>query len=212
MVPGDRTVLVVDDHPIVRLGMAAVLRAEPWVVRVLEAATLAAARQAVTLDHPDMAIVDLGLPDGDGLSLIRELPSIAPGCAALVMTMTNDPATVRAVLDAGARGYVLKDSAPELVAAAVRTVAAGGRVLGPDVADRAAPAAVPAPFDRLSPRELRLARLVAAGRTNRQIADQLSITEKTVRNQVAQVTAKLGVPDRFQAALLAHRLGLTTSP
>jgi len=207
--PADRTVLVIDDHPIVRRGMVALLTAEPWVAEVRQAGSLAEARQAMTIDPPDVAVVDLTLPDGDGVELLRELPRLAPGCVALVMTMSNDAATVRSVLATGARGYVLKDSDPELIAAAVRTVAAGGRVLGPDVADGPAAGAPPAPFDRLNPRELRLVRFVAAGRTNRQIAEALSISEKTVRNQIAMVTAKLGVPDRMQAALLAHRVGLS---
>jgi DNA-binding NarL/FixJ family response regulator len=208
-----RTVLVVDDHPVVRHGMAAMLAAESWVDRVVEAGTVAEARRAATTDQPDVAVVDLTLPDGDGVRLIRDLPAIAPRCATLVVTMTNDTGTVRAALDAGARGYVLKDAAPDVLVAAVRTVAAGGRVLGPRVddgsgADRRG-ARPPAPFDTLTPRELRLAVLVGEGRTNREIGAALSISEKTVRNQVAIVTAKLGVADRVQAALLARRVGLT---
>lgn len=209
--PADRSVLVVDDHPIVRQGMVSLLAAEPWVGAVREAAGVAEARRSLTTAPPDLAVVDLTLPDGDGIELIRELPRTAPGCHALVLTMTNEAPAVRAVLSAGARGYVLKDSAPELIVAALRTVAAGGRVLGPRVDDGAAarpPAAAP-PFDRLNPRELRLVRLIAAGHGNRQIADRLTLSEKTVRNQIALITAKLGVPDRLQLALLAHRAGLT---
>lgn len=210
--PGARTVLVVDDHPIVRQGMAALLTAQPWVARVIEAGSVAEARRLTTVDRPDLAVVDLGLPDGDGIGLLRELAVIAPGCAAIVMTMTDDVGTVRTALDAGARGYLLKDSAPDLIVAALRAVAAGGRVLGPTVADDV-PAAgssgrPPPPFDTLTPRELRLAVLIARGSSNRQIADSLSISEKTVRNQIGMVLAKLGVADRVQAALLAHRAGL----
>jgi DNA-binding NarL/FixJ family response regulator len=199
------TVLVLDDHPMVRHGMAVLLAAEPWVSQVVQAGSLAEARRLATMDRPDVAVVDLGLPDGDGVGFLRELTALAPGCAALVLTMTEDPGTVRAALDAGARGYVLKDADPDLVLAAVRTVAAGGRVLGPRVDDRAGP---PAPFDTLTPRELRLVVLLAGGRTARQIGSALAISEKTVRNQTAAVLAKVGVADRVQLALLAQRAGL----
>lgn len=186
--------------------MSALLTAESWVGRVVEAGTLAEARRSATVDVPDIAVVDLTLPDGDGITLLRELAAIAPGCRALVMTMTADAGTIRAALDAGARGYVLKDSDPDLVVAAVRTVAAGGRVLGPRVDESAA---TPPPFDTLTPREVRLVRLLADGRTNRQIGEALGIGEKTVRNQTAQVMAKVGVADRVRLALLVHRSGLT---
>lgn len=193
--------------------MSALLRAETWIDRVVEAGTVAEARRVATLDRPAVAVVDLGLPDGDGTELVRDLAGIAPGCVALVMTMTEDAGTVRAALAAGAHGYLLKDADPGLVVAAVRTVAAGGRVLGPRVDDGRAPVGAarrpPPPFDALTPRELRLAMLLADGCTTRQIAETLSVSEKTVRNQVASVLAKLGVADRVQAALLARRVGLS---
>ncbi|HYN94188.1 MAG TPA: response regulator transcription factor [Pilimelia sp.] len=211
--PAGRAVLVVDDHPVVRRGMAALLTAESWVGEVHEAGTVEEARRSLTVHAPGLAVLDLTLPDGDGVGLLRELPTIAPGCVALIVTMTNDPGTVRAALDAGARGYVLKDSAPDMIVAAVRAVAGGGRVLGPRVDDglaaRRGADRPPPPFDLLTPRELRLALLLAGGRTNREIADDLLVSEKTVRNQVATVIGKLGVADRVQAVLLAHRVGLT---
>ena len=190
----------------VRRGLVVLLGAEDWVGRVVEAGTVAEARRLSTLDPPDVAVVDLGLPDGDGLTVLRHLAAAAPGCRALVMTMTADAGTVRAALDAGARGYLLKDADPDIVVAAVRTVAAGGRVLGPRVEDRPA---VAAPFDTLTPREVRLVVLLADGCTSRQIGQVLGVREKTVRNQTAQVMAKVGVPDRVRLAVLVHRAGLT---
>jgi DNA-binding NarL/FixJ family response regulator len=200
-------VLVVDDHPVVRKGMSALLSAESWVAGVVEAGSLADARRALTTATPDVAVVDLTLPDGDGITLVREFGTLAPGCAALIMTVTADAGTVQAALAAGARGYLLKDSDPALVVAAVRTVAAGGRVLGPRVEESPA---VPPPFDTLTPRELRLALMLAEGRTSRQIGSVLGVTEKTVRNQTAAILAKVGAPDRVRLAVLAQRAGLTT--
>jgi DNA-binding NarL/FixJ family response regulator len=200
-----QTVLVVDDHPVVRRGLTALLQAETWVHRVVEAGTLADARRAATVESPDVAVVDLTLPDGDGIALLRHLSATAPRCRALVMTMTADPGTVRAALDAGARGYLLKDSDPEVVVASLRTVAAGGQVLGPRVEERSGP---PPPFDRLTPRELRLVQLLAGGRSSRQVGETLGLSEKTVRNQTAAVLAKVGVADRVRLALLAQRAGL----
>ena len=141
--PVAHTVLVVDDHPVVRRGLAMMLAGEQWIEHVVEAGTAQEARRLVTLDRPDIAVVDLTLPDGDGVSLIREMSIAAPDCVVLVVTMTNDPGTVRAALDAGARRLdVLKDASPELLIAALRTAAAGGRVLGPEVT-----VAKPAPTD-----------------------------------------------------------------
>ncbi|KXK60752.1 hypothetical protein AWW66_17260 [Micromonospora rosaria] len=210
--PSGIHVLVVDDHPVVCRGLASLLGAETWIGRVSEAGTVREARRLVTTERPQVAIIDLGLPDGDGVELAGQLSVVAPFCATIVMTMTNDPDTVRAALAAGARGYLLKDSAPELVVAAVRTVAGGGSALGPGVATGPAPTGRshrPAgPLDRLSPRERELLGLLAHGHTNREIAARLSLSEKTVRNLLSIITGKLGVADRVQAVLLARRHGL----
>jgi two-component system, NarL family, response regulator DevR len=204
------TVLLVDDHPIVRRGLSALLALEPWVGRVVEAGTVAEAVREAALAHPDVAVVDLGLPDGDGVQLVRQLRR-SPGCPVLVLTMSRDPAAVRSSLDAGATGYVLKDSAPDVVVRAARTVLDGGLVLGPAVALSAVgqtPRRLRPPLDRLSPVELRLLTLVAAGRSNPQIAQEMGLAEKTIRNRVSRIVDLLGVRDRLQAALLARDAGL----
>jgi DNA-binding NarL/FixJ family response regulator len=133
----------------------------------------------------------------------------------LVLTMTRDEGVVRACLAAGAGGYLLKDSPPDAVVRAVRTVLDGGLVLGPEVAGAARPPGaharatpLPSPLNRLSPVELRLLRLVAEGRTNPHIAAELGVAEKTVRNRVSVLLSTLGVEDRVQAALLAREKGL----
>lgn len=207
------TVLVVDDHPVVRRGLAAMLGLEDWVGRVVEAGSV---REGATLgatERVDVAVVDLGLPDGDGVELVRRLRR-APGCPVLVLTMTRDEGVVRTCLAAGAGGYLLKDSAPDAVVRAARTVLDGGLVLGPEIAaaalPRGRPARLPAPLDRLSPADLRLLALLADGRTNARIATELGVAEKTVRNRVSVLLGALGVEDRVQAALLAREKGLTS--
>lgn len=204
-------ILVVDDHPVVRAGFAGILATQPWTGRVLQAGTAAEAGRLATLEKPDLAVVDLGLPDTEGTDLIRRLHTAVPACVIVVATMTNDPGTVRTALTDGARGYLLKDTDPDAVVACLTAAAAGAQVLGPGVADTTtAPAPPPGPAG-LSPRELRLLALIGAGHGNREIAAEMAVAEKTARNLVALLIAKLGVTDRVQAALLAHRYGVSTT-
>jgi two-component system nitrate/nitrite response regulator NarL len=164
----------------------------------------------------DVAVVDLGLPDYDGVELVRRLRQAVPHCPILVLTLTRDEASVRRCLDAGANGYVLKETAPDVVVNAVRAVHDGGLVLGPRVTARPLASrgegALPAPLDRLSARDLRLLVLVAKGQRNAQIARALGISEKTVRNRLTGILDALGVADRLQAALLARDKGLLGPP
>ena len=207
------TILVVDDHPVVRRGLTSMLEQESWVDRVVEAATVREGERVAVAEKPGLAVVDLGLPDGSGLELIRRIRQSVRDCAVLVLTMTRDDTLVRTCLAAGASGYLLKDTAPSAVVNALRTVADGGLVLGPQVSTEAAPAgALPAPLNRLPPRDLRLLALVAGGYTNAQIAGKLGLAEKTVRNRFTGVLAVLGVADRVQAVLLAQEKGLLTPP
>ncbi|MFT4295365.1 MAG: response regulator transcription factor [Micropruina sp.] len=209
--PGAETVLLADDHPVVRRGLAALLSGEDWIGRLIEAGTIAEALRLTVLERPGTAVVDLGLPDGDGVSLIRGIRRAVPECAVVVLTMTQDDATVHASLEAGASGYLLKESAPDALLPALRTVRDGGMVLGPQVATSALAGlrrTVPSPFDLLSPRELQHVGLLASGRSGAQIADALGVTEKTVRNQMAGILAKLGIADRVQIALMARDAGL----
>lgn len=210
--PG-HVVLVVDDHPVVRNGLVALLTGQPWVARTIEAGDVASALDVAGRHRPGVAVVDLGLPDGDGTDLTRRLTALVPGCRVLVLTMTSSGDSARAALGAGASGYVLKETAPEVLLGALRTVADGGRALGPDVAvgeilGEGRKGAVPAPFDRLSPRELQLARLVASGSSNAEIGRRMSLADKTVRNQVSAVLARTGAADRVRLALLARETGL----
>jgi DNA-binding NarL/FixJ family response regulator len=210
--PGELTILVVDDHPVVRHGLEALLSAQDWVARVLSAGTVRQAKQLAVTDHPDVAVVDLALPDGDGAELVGYLRAAAPQCGTVVLSMTNDPGVIRAVLEAGASGYLLKETSPDLVLAAVRTVAGGGRALGPEVAleePGQRRSGRQSPLGRLTGRERQVLGLLAAGKTNGDIAKRLYLSEKTVRNQISTLVSKLGVDNRVQAALLAREHGLT---
>jgi len=207
-------VLVVDDHPVVRRGLRAMLEAEAWVSSVTEAATAAEAlRQAVTA-RPHVVAMDVGLPDGDGIEAARRIVQAVPHARVLMVTMADDGPVVTRSLRAGAHGYVLKDTDPDTIVEALRTVASGGIVLGPGIGpatltEPAAGPAAPPPFDRLTPREREIVEHLAAGHTNARIGRHLGLSEKTVRNQLSAVFAKLGVADRVQAALLARDAGIT---
>ena len=125
-----RLTLVVDDHPVVRRGLVALLTGESWAGEIREAATVGDALTFIHSASPTFAVVDLKLPDGSGTSVVKALTSYAPGCRSVVLTMDGDARLVRAALDAGATGYLLKDTPPEDLVAALCTVADGGVVLG----------------------------------------------------------------------------------
>ena len=124
------TVLVVDDHPVVHRGMSALLAGVDWVGRTVIAQSVAEALAQATTHRPDLAVVDIRLPDGNGVEVVRQLGRIVPGCRALVLTMDAEPDTVRRAMDAGAAGYLLKDCEPELILDALSTLRHGGLVLG----------------------------------------------------------------------------------
>ncbi|MFI7079243.1 response regulator [Micromonospora sp. NPDC049903] len=211
---GQGRVLIVDDHPVVRRGLRIMLEGENWVSTVLEAATCAEAIRLVMTEPVDVVAMDVGLPDGDGVEATRRIVRDRPATAVLMLTMADDDEVVSRSLHAGARGYLLKDTDPDVIVDALRTVAGGGLVLGPRVGPRVLaglqrqPVELPAPFNQLTPRERDILRYLAAGETNARIARRVGLSEKTVRNQLSAVFAKLGVSDRVQAALLARDVGL----
>ncbi len=200
------SLLVMDAHPLVRRGVVALLEGEPWAGPVFEAGSIAQGREAAEAHRPDLIVLDVALPDGDGVSAI---PRLRADSVVVVFTDADDPQRVRAALEAGASGYVLKDSEPETLISALRVAAAGGRILGPGVQAAALPGSQRrGPADVLTPRERQLLSLLAQGRSNHEIARALSIREKTVRNQVSIISTKLGVAGRVQAALFAHNHGV----
>jgi len=203
-------VLVADDHPLFRAGMRTLLDTEPRVHAVTEASTGAQA-VAVALDvRPDVVVMDLHLPDLDGVEATRRILAGTPGTGVLVLTMSDDDATVAAALGAGARGYLLKEAGPAEILAAVISVAAGMTVLGTGVAHRIAGrlAGVPAPqaepCPELTPREREILALIARGHANPAIARQLFLSPKTVRNHITSIFAKLQVQTRAEAIVRAR--------
>jgi DNA-binding NarL/FixJ family response regulator len=209
-------VLVVDDHPVMRHGLLALLAAEDWAGRLVEAGgEIEGARQAV-LERPGLAVVDLGLPDGSGISLIAKIRQTVPECIVVVLTLTAEDSAVEACLAAGARGYVRKDTPPRALVSALRTAAEGALVLGPGIGvaalGRGTAGELAAPLNRLSPRDLTVVRLLGEGRGNAEIARRLQVSEKTVRNRLSAIYPVLGVADRVQAALLAREKGLVGGP
>ena len=207
-------VLVVDDHPVFRAGLVALLSGDPRIDRIVEAATVADALATAQREAPGLALVDLGLPDGSGIDLTRRLLRVVPSCRVLMLTMTSAGDVARSALDAGASGYLVKETDPSAVLAAVWTVASGGLVLGPHLDSSAVLAGdghghrPPPPFQRLSPREVQIVRMVADGLANAAIAGRLGLAEKTIRNQVSSILDKTGAHDRVQLALLAREAGL----
>jgi NarL family two-component system response regulator LiaR len=204
-------VLLVDDHQVVRQGLRAFLQLQPDVEVVGEAAGGSAAVAAAAAGRPDVVLMDLVMPEGDGIAAIRALAEAAPGARVVVLSSFADDERIFAAMQAGAAGYLLKDVDPDALAEAIREVHRGRPVLHPDVAARlmrrAADPASPA-TEPLTPREREVLRLVVEGFANKQIARRLVITEKTVKTHVSSILQKLGVADRTAAAVLAIRQGL----
>jgi two-component system response regulator DevR len=209
-------VFLLDDHEVVRRGVRELLDAEDDIEVVGEADTAERALARVPATRPDVAILDVRLPDGDGIAVCREIRSANDAIACLMLTsFSDDEALVQAVV-AGASGYLLKQIRGNDIVDAVRRVARGESLLDPAVAERVAerlrnPTAVDERLARLTGQERRILALIADGLTNRQIADELHLAEKTVKNYVSNLLAKLGMERRTQAAVFAARLDADTA-
>jgi DNA-binding NarL/FixJ family response regulator len=205
-----RRVLVVDDHPVFRRGVRVLLEGQDWVGEVIEASTVAEALREVVTRAVDVVVLDLALPDGNGVEATSRILRVNPSAAVLILTMTNDDALLARAMHAGARGYLTKDTAPDTVIDALRAVSSGAVVLGPQIDPtklidtRDEPEELPAPLNQLSLREREILAHLASGQTNAQIADDLRLSEKTIRNQLSVIFGKLGVADRVQAALIGQ--------
>ena len=207
-------VLVVDDHPIVRQGLVSVLSDEDDLEVVGEAGSGREAVARVQRLQPDVVLLDLEMPDLDGVEAIPQLLALRPELGILVFTAYDTDERVLGAVRAGARGYLLKGADQEQIHTAIRAAANGEIIFGTQLAARmlayfTAPAAAPAPvFPQLTERERKVLDLVAQGRANPAIAAKLSLSQKTVRNHVSNILTKLQVADRAQAIVQARDAGL----
>jgi DNA-binding NarL/FixJ family response regulator len=203
-------VFLLDDHEVVRRGVKDLLEAESDITVVGEAGTVAEALARVPAVRPDVAILDMRLPDGDGVSVCRDLRSTFPTLACLMLTSFGDDEALLSAIMAGASGYLLKQVRGSDIVGAVRTVAAGGSLLDPRMTATVLqrlrePQQGTDPLDVLTDQERRVFDLIGEGLTNRQIGEAMFLAEKTVKNYVSSVLAKLGMQRRTQAAVLAGR-------
>lgn len=210
MAAGVIRVFLVDDHEVVRRGVRELLEAEDDLDVVGEASSVDEALARVPATRPDVAVLDVRLPDGNGVALCRELRDVLPDLACLMLTsFADDQALLDAVL-AGASGYVLKDVRGTDLVSGIRTVAGGGSLLDARatslVLERLRAPVAPDPLADLSEQEKKILALIGEGLSNREIAEQMFLAEKTVKNYVSNVLAKLGLQRRTQAAVLATEL------
>ncbi|WP_372404425.1 response regulator [Streptomyces luteireticuli] len=208
------TVFLLDDHEVVRRGIHDLLAAEPDITVVGEASTAEEALERVPALRPGVAVLDVRLPDGNGVTVCRELRSRLPGLACLILTSFDDEEALLDAILAGASGYVLKQISGNDLVGAVRVVASGKSMLDPGTTGRLM-ARLRGERRReeqerelpdLNERELEILALVGDGLTNREIGRRLYLAEKTVKNNVSRLLAKLGVERRVQAAVIATRL------
>lgn len=200
-------VLVVDDHPVVREGMRAYLAAQDDVEVVGEAAGVEEAVAAVDRHRPDVVLLDLELEDGHGLSVLPRLGAGGERPEVVVLTVFADEDYARQALRLGACGYLVKSAGSAAILDGIRTAARGGNPLDPAIVAKLADTG-PDPIEALTAREHEILTLIARGMTNRAIAEELVITEKTVKTHVSAVLRKLGARDRTQAAIYAKDRGL----
>lgn len=211
-------VFLLDDHEIVRMGVRDLLEAEPGITVIGEAGTAASALARIPALKPDVAILDIRLPDGDGVTVCREIRSKMPQLACLMLTSFSDDEALFDAIMAGAAGYVLKQIRGTDLVGAVRTIASGQSLLDPEAASRVMrrmrdQATAADPLAGLTDQERRILALIGEGLTNRQIGDRLFLAEKTVKNYVSALFAKLGMQRRAQAAAYAaHVFGEQNSP
>ena len=204
--------VLADDHPVFAAGLRMVLDAEEDMQVTAVAATGRRALQAVIDDQPDIAILDLSMPDGDGLWVCSQMREARLPTRVLILTMSDEDENVLAALRAGAHGYAVKGAGPDEIVAAVRAVAQGEAVFGAGIAvrmlDYFSQVASAAPFPQLTEREHDVLRLIANGADNAAVSRRLGVSGKTVRNYVSNIITKLQVTDRTAAVLKARDAGL----
>jgi two-component system, NarL family, response regulator DevR len=210
-------VFVLDDHELVRDGLRDLLGAEPDIEVVGDAATVASALVRVPALGADVAVLDVRLPDGDGMTACQGIRAASPGTACLMLTGFDDDRALLASIMAGAAGYVMKSATGKDLVDAVRRVAGGGAALGPEAAQRIMArlrdhVGTADPLAPLSSQEKRVLQLIGEGLTNRQIAERMFLADKTVKNYVSSLLTKLGMHRRAQVAALAGRVAAAQAP
>ncbi len=209
-------VVLIDDSPIIRLGLRSALEDCPDIAIIGEAGTAAAGVETVARLKPDVVMLDLHLPDKSGLLACRDVLNICPGTPVLILTSSSSERHMHDAIAAGAKGYLLKENDGASLAAALRAVARGDSVLDPSMSGqvlnlvRNRGQSTPLEkLNQLSPQERRVVALIAGGLTNKEIGDQLGLTEKTVKNYLATIFSKLNISRRTQAAALYVEAGQT---
>jgi two-component system response regulator NreC len=194
------TIVLADDHPVVRSGLRMLLEAEEDLEVVAEAGDVDATRRSVLGHKPTVLVLDLNMPGGSSLEAIPAIGESSPDTVIVVLTMQEDPAFAREALQAGAKGYVLKQAASAELVQAIRAAAGGGTWLNPELGARmaAAPAGPSGPPGDLTERELEVLRLIALGHTNSEIAGQLYLSVRTVETHRSHIQHKLGVSSRAE--------------
>lgn len=201
--------VIADDHSVVRAGLEQLVATFEGIELVGSAADGAAAVELCVQTHPDVVLMDLEMPRLDGIEATRRLAETLPDTHVVILTSFSDRERILRALDAGAVGYVLKDAGPEELGQGIRAAARGESPLDPKAAQALLAARRrPDPAGQLSEREREVLTMVAAGLQNKQIARRLGISEKTVKAHLTSVFRTIGVTDRTQAALWAHRNGI----
>ena len=204
-------VYLLDDHEVVRQGLTTLLDSHDDIAVVGQGGTAAQAREDIDRLQPDVCVLDARLPDGSGIEVCREVRAAYPDMLALILTSYDDDEALFSAIMAGAKGYVLKDIRGNDLVEAIRTVSGGGSLLDPLMTAKVMekmrnPDGESPQMQALTPQEKRLLALIGEGLTNREIAGRMFLAEKTVKNYVSSILAKLGVQRRTQAALMAKEL------
>ena len=198
-------ILAVDDHPLVREGIAGLIGVQPDMTLVGEASNGREAIQQFRMHHPDVTLMDLQMPDMNGLDALIAIRNEFPDAKVIVLTTYAGDVQILRALKAGAQAYLLKNTLHKELLETIRAVHAGKKALSPEASYEIAEHATD---DALTPAEITVLRLIAAGNANKQIADQLSITEETVKSRVKSILSKLGANDRTHAAMIGLKRGI----
>jgi len=198
-------ILAVDDHPLVRQGIAGLVGVQPDMILLAEACDGREAIQQFRMHHPDVTLMDLQMPEMNGIDAIIAIRNEFPEARVIVLTTYTGDVQVLRALKAGAQAYLLKSTLHKELLETIRAVHAGKKTLSPELSYEIAEHAMD---DTLTPAEIAVLRLIAAGNANKQIADELSITEETVKSRVKNILSKLGANDRTHAAMIGLKRGI----